>query len=128
MNTSLRELAISASTKAHSPYSHACVGSAIKTQDGSIFFGCNVENSSYGGTVCAERVAIWTAVANGHKRIKEVYVYTKAGWPPCGMCLQVMSEFGDSDLKVTIGNEAGIEHQKTLKELLPQAFTPDFLK
>jgi cytidine deaminase len=128
MKTNLRDKAIAASKRAHSPYSKAQVGSAIVTEDGTIYTGCNVENSSYGGTVCAERVAIWKAVSEGHKKIKSVYVYTHAGWPPCGMCLQVMTEFATPELEITLGNEKGQETIKALREFLPLAFTPDHMK
>lgn len=124
---SLRDLAIDASTRSHSPYSKAKVGSAIVMDDESIFQGCNVENASYGGTVCAERVAIWKAVSEGHKKLKKVYVYTEAGWPPCGMCLQVMTEFATGDLEIVMGDKTGKENSKKLKELLTHAFTPDHL-
>lgn len=124
----LRDLAQDASTRSHSPYSKAKVGSAVVTEDGTIFQGCNVENSSYGGTVCAERVAIWKAVSEGHKKIKKLYVYTDPGWPPCGMCLQVMTEFASLDLEITFGDKAGNEKTKILGELLTHAFTPDHLK
>lgn len=125
--SALRDKAIEVSKRAHAPYSKALVGSAIETIDGHVFSGCNIENSSFGGTVCAERVAIWKAVSEGHKRIKRVYVYTKDGWPPCGMCLQVMTEFAAPELEITIGDEKGNELTKKLKELLTNAFTPDYL-
>lgn len=124
---SLRDLAIDASTRSHSPYSKAKVGSAITMDDGSVYQGCNIENASFGGTVCAERVAIWKAVSEGHKKIKKVYVYTDAGWPPCGMCLQVMTEFANGDLEIVMGDKSGKENSKKLKELLTHAFTPDHL-
>ena len=124
----LRQRAIEASKNSHSPYSHAKVGSAVETEDGSVFSGCNVENSSFGGTVCGERVAIWKAVSEGHKKIKKVYVYTEPGWPPCGMCLQVMTEFGDPDLEVTFADKAGKETKKKLKELMTSAFTHEHMK
>ena len=66
----LRKKAIEAAQNSHSPYSHAKVGSAIVMSDGTVYGGCNVENSSFGGTVCAERVAIWKAISEGHKEIK----------------------------------------------------------
>lgn len=128
MSKSLRQLAQEASTHSHSPYSKARVGSAIETADGQFYSGCNIENSSFGGTVCAERVAIWKAVSEGHKQIKRVYVYTEAGWPPCGMCLQVMTEFADSNLEITFSDKDGNETKKKLNELLTHAFTPDHLK
>ncbi len=124
----LRELAKDASTRSHSPYSKANVGSAVVTADGKIYQGCNIENASFGGTVCAERVAIWKAVSEGHKKMKKIYVYTKDGWPPCGMCLQVMTEFADLNLEIVFGNEAGKETTKKLGDLLTSAFTPDHMK
>lgn len=124
----LRDVAKDASTKSHSPYSKAKVGSAVLTEDGKIYSGCNIENSSFGGTVCAERVAIWKAVSEGSVKLKKIYVYTVDGWPPCGMCLQVMTEFASLDLEVTFGDKDGKEQTKKLKELLTHAFTPDHLK
>lgn len=123
----LRDLALDASTRSHSPYSKAKVGSAVLMDDGSVYQGCNIENASFGGTVCAERVAIWKAVSEGHKKLKKIYVYTDAGWPPCGMCLQVMTEFASPELEIVMGDKAGKENSKKLKELLTHAFTPDHL-
>lgn len=123
----LRKLAIDASKNAYSPYSKACVGSALLTSDGSVYTGCNVENASYGGTICAERVAILKAVSDKKIKLKKIYVYTKEGWPPCGMCRQVMSEFADVDLEVIIGNETGEETIIKFSELMPLSFTPDHL-
>lgn len=128
MMNNLRDLAVDASTKAHSPYSKAKVGSAVETTDGKIFQGCNIENASFGGTVCAERVAIWKAVSEGHMKMKRIYVYTHDGWPPCGMCLQVMTEFADGNLEITIGDHTGKETTKKLNELLTCAFTPDHME
>jgi cytidine deaminase len=127
MSSKLREKAIDAASRSHSPYSKAKVGCAVETTDGIIFQGCNIENASFGGTVCAERVAIWKAVSEGHMRMKRVYVYTKDGWPPCGMCLQVMTEFSDGDLEVTFSDQQGKETTKKLKELLTHAFTPEHM-
>jgi cytidine deaminase len=127
-DTKLRDLALDASKRSHSPYSKAKVGSVVVTEDGATYQGCNIENSSFGGTVCAERVAIWKAVSEGHKNLKQIYVYTDAGWPPCGMCLQVMTEFASLDLEITFGDKAGNEKTKKLGELLTHAFTPDHLK
>lgn len=124
MSHDLRDKAKDASTRAHSPYSKAKVGSAVETEDGKIYLGCNIENASFGGTVCAERVAIWKAVSEGHHKMKRIYVYTHDGWPPCGMCLQVMTEFADGNLQITFGDHKGKETTKLLKELLTNAFTP----
>lgn len=126
-NEELRKLAKAASEKAYSPYSHACVGSAIVTNEGNVYTGCNIENSSYGGTVCAERVAILKAISENKTTLKKVYVYTKEGWPPCGLCRQVMSEFAAPDLEVIMGDEKGNEKTMKFSELLPLSFTPDYL-
>jgi len=123
----LRIKAFEAAQHSHSPYSLAKVGSAIVTEDGAVYGGCNVENSSFGGTVCAERVAIWKAVSEGHKRIKRIYVYTDAGWPPCGMCRQVMAEFASPDLEIVIGDKAGKEQVWKFTDIMPMAFTPEHL-
>ena len=123
----LRKQAIKASTHAYSPYSKAQVGSALETSSGELFYGCNVENSSYGGTVCAERVALWKAVSEGHRKIKRIYIYTRDGWPPCGMCRQVLSEFSDETTEVIIGDEKGNERKMLFTSLLPEAFGPNFL-
>jgi cytidine deaminase len=128
MSKSLRDLAHAATKFSHSPYSHCKVGAAIEMSDGAVFTGANIENSSFGGTVCAERVAILKAVSEGHKKIKRVYVYTDAGWPPCGMCLQVMTEFADAEMEVTFSDKAGKETKKKLGELLTHAFTPEHMK
>jgi cytidine deaminase len=128
METSkLRELAHIASKNAYSPYSKAMVGCALITSDGSVYTGCNVENASYGGTICAERVAILKAVSDKKMKLKKLYVYTKEGWPPCGMCRQVMSEFADENLEVIIGNEAGHETTMKFSDLMPLTFTPKHL-
>lgn len=121
----LRDLAKSTAAHAHSPYSKAKVGAAIETEDGTLFGGCNVENSSFGGTTCAEQVAIFKAVSEGKKRLKRVYVYTDAGWSPCGICRQIMSEFAPPEMEVIISNKDGDEKVTSLKELLPLAFTPE---
>lgn len=128
MSNDLHREAKEASLKSHSPYSKAKVGAAIVTEDGTVYSGCNIENSSFGATVCAERVAIWKAVSEGHKKVKKVQVYTDDGWPPCGMCLQVMTEFADSDLEITFGDKSGKQTTKKLKEMLTHAFTSEHLK
>jgi len=127
-NEKLRLTAINAAAHAYSPYSKVHVGSAILMSDGHIYSGCNVENASYGGTVCAERVAIFKAVSENKRSIKKVYVYTKEGWPPCGLCRQVISEFASADTEIIMGNEAGGETIMKFSDLMPLSFTPDHLK
>ena len=124
----LRLKALEASKAAYSPYSNAKVGSAILMSDGSIYTGCNIENASFGGTICAERVAILKAVSEEKMQIDKVYVYTKEGWPPCGMCRQVMSEFASANMEVIIGDESGTETSYKFKDLMPLSFTPSHLK
>ncbi|MBT3234628.1 MAG: cytidine deaminase [Bdellovibrionales bacterium] len=123
----LRILALEAAAKAYSPYSQVKVGAAVVTEDGAIFTGCNIENASYGATVCAERVAIWQAVSQGHKKIEQLYVYSRDGWPPCGLCRQVMVEFGNPTMEITFGNQQGGEQMMELAELIPQAFSSEHL-
>ena len=123
----LRQKAIEVSAHAYSPYSKAQVGSAILMSDGSIYTGCNVENASYGGTICAERTAIVKAISENKRGIEKVYVYTSEGWPPCGMCRQIMSEFATKNMEVIMGNAAGGETVMKFKDLMPLSFTPDHL-
>lgn len=124
----LRELAIEGAKKSHSPYSEAKIGAALLTKDGHYYNGCNIENSSFGGTVCAERVTIWKAVSEGHKEIERIYVYSNAGWPPCGLCRQVMSEFAGPDLELIVGDKDGNEQIYKFEDIFPLAFTPDHLE
>jgi cytidine deaminase len=122
---SLYQAACAARENSYSPYSNRKVGAAIRTSDGKIHSGCNVENSSYGATVCAERVAIGKAVSEtGKIQIVEVMVVTDAtpAWPPCGMCRQVIAEFG-ATAKIHFGNLKQEIQSTTLEALLPNAFT-----
>lgn len=124
----LYEAAKAARERSYSPYSGHKVGAAIRTADGTVFGGCNVENSSYGGTVCAERVAIQKAVSEGHLKVVEVMVVTDFSppWPPCGMCRQVIAEFSDGALLHT-ANLSGECESFAFHELQPRAFTPGHL-
>ncbi len=125
----LRREALSARTRAHNPYSKYSVGAAVLTSDGRVFSGCNIENSSYGATLCAERVAIAKAVSEGAKTLKEILVVTENSPPsaPCGMCRQFMSEFAAKDLVIHLANPTGETTTHTFSELLPKAFTPEQL-
>lgn len=114
---------------AYAPYSGFPVGAAIATEDGSIFVGCNVENLSYGVTVCAERNAVSAAIASGalsrERRAVAVAVIADASplAPPCGVCLQTLSEFAaDQDLPLLLLNLAGERREWRLRELLPYPF------
>ncbi|PTL78475.1 cytidine deaminase [Vitiosangium sp. GDMCC 1.1324] len=115
--------------RAYAPYSRFPVGAAVLYADGSVVSGCNVENSSYGLSVCAERGALAAGVAQGRDRpvAVAIVVDTPTPCPPCGMCRQVMLEFAPKELPVRSRNLKGDEARYTLGELLPHAFTRDFL-
>ncbi|MBI3285532.1 MAG: cytidine deaminase [Burkholderiales bacterium] len=110
--------------QAYAPYSgNFKVGAAVLTENGEIFSGCNVENASFGATICAERVAVFKAVAAGYRRIRAVAVIaeTPEPVPPCGMCRQVIAEFG-GDADVLMANTAGNFRISNMRELLPGVF------
>jgi cytidine deaminase len=109
---------------AHAPYSRFRVGAAVLDERGGIHVGCNVENTSYGLTVCAERNAVAAAVAAGARRIRAVAVVTTARPParPCGACRQVLAELGDDGLLVLLTGPAGPPIERWLGDLLPEAF------
>jgi cytidine deaminase len=114
---------------AHAPFSHFKVGAALETADGTIVTGCNVENATYGLTICAERVAMFKAISEGHRSFTRIAVVADTGepTPPCGACRQILWEFG-GDLEVVLANlreEKGIHR---LKALLPLPFDARFLR
>lgn len=119
----LIECAIRARDFAYAPYSRFKVGAAILTREGKVFSGCNVENSSYGLTICAERVALFKAVSEGYRSFKAIAVVGDVSEfvPPCGACRQVLREFS-SDMLVVMGNVSGDFVERKLEELLPLAF------
>ena len=121
----LREAARAAMKNAYCEYSQFAVGAAVLTESGKIFVGCNVENASYGLTMCAERNAIFQALAQGHRDLKAVVVVTptETPTPPCGACRQVINEF-NPDAEIFSFGEKDVVQQFTLSELLPQAFGP----
>lgn len=116
----LKAAAKKASKNAHSPYSKIQVGAAVLTSDGEIYSGCNVENISFGGTICAERVAICKAVSEGEREFSALYLYTKEQWAPCGLCLQVMQEFLASNSIIILGSEKNADEILTLNQLMPK--------
>jgi cytidine deaminase len=125
----LFEAAAKVRERAYAPYSRFPVGAAVLYADGAVVTGCNVENSSYGLSVCAERGALAAGVAQGRGKplAVAIVVDTPTPCPPCGMCRQVMLEFAPQDLPVRSRNLEGNEARYTLGELLPHAFTSDFL-
>ncbi|MCD6204273.1 MAG: cytidine deaminase [Candidatus Marinimicrobia bacterium] len=117
----LKEHARKASTFSHSPFSNYPVGAALLTEDGSIFRGCNIESSSYGLSVCAERNAIAAAVVNGHKKFKALAIYSNNGATPCGACRQVIWDIC-GDIPIYIFTKDGEFEQYRSKDLLPFPF------
>lgn len=115
--------------RAYAPYSRFKVGAALLAADGTIVAGCNVENASYGLALCAERAAVGALVALGKRPIAcAIVVDSKKPTPPCGMCRQVLAELGSLSLEVRSRTvRGGHEARWTVKGLLPDAFTPDFL-
>ncbi|MFL5319599.1 MAG: cytidine deaminase [Myxococcaceae bacterium] len=126
----LFEVAKQARQNAYAPYSNFQVGAALLADDGTIYPGANVENSSYGLAICAERNAFSRAVIEGRKNIVAVAIVvdTPVPTPPCGMCRQTMAEFGEGTMQVRSRNLEGVELTTTLAELLPHAFTKEWLK
>jgi len=124
----MRLAAAAVAEKAYCPYSHFPVGAAVLTESGEIFAGCNVENASYGLTICAERNAIFQAVARGASTIRAVVISTRTAdpAPPCGACRQVINEFGPNATVFSfgLGTSAAVH---SLAELLPWAFGPSNL-
>lgn len=115
--------------RAFAPFSNFKVGAALETESGKILTGCNVENASYGLTMCAERVAIFKAVSEGETNFTRLAVIadTEQLTPPCGACRQIIWEFC-GDIPVTMSNLAGKTETVQMSELLPRAFDMKFLK
>jgi cytidine deaminase len=110
-------------------YSNFKVGAALETTDGTVITGVNVENATYGLTICAERVAMFTALAAGHRTFRRIAVVadTEAPTPPCGACRQILWEFG-GDLAVTLANTRRVTGRHQLADLLPLPFDARLLK
>ena len=119
--------AIEARKRAYSPYSHYKVGAALLGKSGKVYLGCNVENASYGHTICAERTAVLKAVSEGEREFDAIAVVTRNGGSPCGACRQVMAEFAP-ELTIYIADKNGEYRTTTLSDLLPDMFTPKHLE
>ena len=124
--TELIDLARKARKRAYAPYSHYRVGAALLGKSGTVYTGCNVENASYSHTVCAERTAVLKAVSEGETEFEAIAVVTRNGGSPCGACRQVLSEFSP-ELIIFIADTDGEYRTTTLKQLLPDSFTPAHL-
>jgi cytidine deaminase len=118
--------ALAAQKNSYSPYSKYPVGAALMLPDGSIVGGCNVENSSYGGTICAERNAFLGAIAKvGKVEPRFMVLITREEAVPCGLCLQVIAEFCPPDFPIYLGTPTGPGRPVPLRDFLPHPFTPD---
>ncbi|SEA85495.1 cytidine deaminase [Alkalimonas amylolytica] len=125
----LYQAAKAAADQAYAPYSQFPVGVAVRAQDGRIYTGCNVENASYGATVCAERNAIAAGVVAGKRQFDALMVYTPQDklTPPCGLCRQVIAEFFLPNTNIYSSNHLQQLQSWTVQQLLPDAFTPLYL-
>ncbi len=128
-NEKLCELAKEAMLRAYAPYSGFKVGAALLCEDGTVYQGCNIENAAFGPTNCAERTAFFKAVYDGRRDFVAIAVcggkdgVITGGFPPCGVCRQVMREFCSDDFKILMMHPNGFE-EVTLAELLPHSFSP----
>ncbi|MDR0879276.1 MAG: cytidine deaminase [Clostridioides sp.] len=128
-NRELLEIAENARKFSYSPYSKFRVGAAVLTEGGKVFTGCNIECASFGGTNCAERVAVFKAVSEGHRDIAKIAISSDNSEEdkqifPCGICRQVIFEFG-MDIKIVTGYSKGKVFEYGIGELLPHSFTGD---
>jgi cytidine deaminase len=128
--TPLLRSALKAMRLAYAPYSRVKVGASLvarssKTGKSKVFSGANVENASFGATVCAERVAIFQAVSQGFDRVEGIAIATHASppWSPCGLCRQVLAEFADDALPIFLTNPKGVRKETTLGKLFPSSFS-----
>jgi cytidine deaminase len=124
----LIEAALAARKNAHAPFSKFLVGAALQDENGRVFTGCNVENATYGLTICAERVAVFKAISEGARKFVAVAVAadTEVLTPPCGACRQILWEFC-GDVELTLVNLEGKTETLRLKELFPRPFDASFL-
>ena len=109
---------------AYAPYSKFCVGAAALGEDGEVYTGCNIVNSSYGACICAERVAICKCISGGCRTVRKIAICSTGEGQtfPCGICRQVMSEFMEEDAEILLGTPDGDFYSYTLQELMPNSF------
>ena len=108
---------------AYAPYSKFRVGAAVRAGSGHIYTGANIENASYGLTICAERAAVFAAASAGERELKEIAIVTENASPPCGACRQVLSEFGGEDLSIVLSDVSGSTQGHSLGDFLPESFS-----
>jgi cytidine deaminase len=117
------EAALAARERAYARYSRFAVGAALVAADGLIYTGCNVENASFGLTICAERAAVFAAVAAGQQQFDLLAIASDGGVPPCGACRQVLFEFAPQlPILLIDAQRPGVVHEANLRDLLPAAF------
>ncbi len=124
----LASAALAARENAHAPYSHFRVGAALEDASGRVHTGCNVENATYGLTLCAERVAVFKAISEGARQFRRIAIAadTETLTPPCGACRQILWEFC-GDIEITLLNPRGKTETLQLKDLFPRAFDASYL-
>ena len=124
----LESAALAVRANAFAPFSHFQVGAALEDADGRIHTGCNVENATYGLTVCAERVAVFKAISEGVRKFRRIAIAADTDnlTPPCGACRQILWEFC-GDIEITLVNPRGKTEKVQLKDLFPRAFDASFL-
>ncbi|MDP4180947.1 MAG: cytidine deaminase [Bacillota bacterium] len=124
MEKELVSISIKAKGHSYSPYSKFKVGAALLTQNGKIYIGANIENASFGATICAERTAVIKAVSDGENKFIAIAITSDSDnyTYPCGICRQVLSEFDKGDMKVICSNNSGKFRVLTLRELMPEIF------
>lgn len=123
------EAALGARERSVAPFSHFLVGAAVRTAEGKIYTGCNIESASYGLTVCGERVAIWKALSEGERNFTNLAIAadTEILTPPCGTCRQIIWEFA-KHAEIVLINLRGTKETVHIENLLPRAFDARFLK
>lgn len=117
-------------SRAYAPYSNFQVGAAVLFESGNIYGGCNIENASFGATNCAERTAIFSGIANGEKKMKAIAIVgsQEEHTYPCGICRQVLCEFGDENLEIILAKNEEDYIVTTLKEVMPGAFRKENIR
>lgn len=123
----LVEAAAKARQNAYAPYSRYKVGAALLAKNGQVFTGVNVENAAYPTTICAERVAVFTAITAGQTQFEAIAVVTSNAGAPCGSCRQVLAEFGTGILVILADTDGNVAFEGTVSSLLPGAFGPEDL-
>jgi cytidine deaminase len=124
----LADAALAARANAHAPFSHFLVGAALEDETGRVHTGCNVENATYGLTLCAERVAVFKAISEGARKFRRIAIAADTDnlTPPCGACRQILWEFC-GDIPVVLVNPRGKAETLQLKDLFPRAFDVSYL-